>query len=68
MAVTRTSHELRDVESIPLEKDQVVHKEFRQGGLSQHDLDFLDNFPEDRKKAVIRKVDVGISILASRLY
>ena len=59
MAVARTSLELRDVESIPHEKNVVQHKEFRQGGLSQEDLDFVDHFPEDRKKKVIRKVDVS---------
>jgi hypothetical protein len=62
MGVTRTSSESRDVEQLPGEKDrkdQAIHDEFRQDGLSQDDLDFIANFPEEKKKRVIRKVDVS---------
>ena len=62
MAVTRASTESRDVEQVPPEKDQAIHDEFRQGGLSQEDLDFIANFPDDKKKRVIRKVDVGANL------
>lgn len=43
------------------EKSGIMHHEHAQGGLSQEDADFLNNFPEERKKAVIRKVDVSFS-------
>lgn len=62
MAVTRASLESRDVEQVPPEKDQAVHEEFRQGGLSQEDLDFLTNFSEERRKIVLHKVDVRIAL------
>ncbi|QGI77157.1 unnamed protein product [Fusarium fujikuroi] len=39
------------------EKSGIMHNEHAQGGLSQEDADFLNNFPEERKKAIIRKVD-----------
>ncbi|RKL19719.1 hypothetical protein BFJ68_g3198 [Fusarium oxysporum] len=42
------------------EKSGIMHNEHAQGGLSQEDADFLNNFPEERKKAVIRKVDTNI--------
>lgn len=61
MAVTRASLEVKDVESVPHEKDSVIHKEYQRTGMTQDDFDFLDNFPEDRKKKVIRKVDVRFS-------
>lgn len=60
MAGTRTSSDSRDIEQAPQEKDQAVHDEFRQGGLSQEDLDFLTNFSEERRKKVLRKVDVSL--------
>lgn len=41
------------------EKSGIMHNEHAQGGLSQEDADFLNNFPEERKKAIIRKVDVS---------
>ena len=40
------------------EKSGTMHAE-NIGGLSENDADFVKNFPEDRKKAVIRKVDVS---------
>jgi len=43
------------------EKSGIMHNEHAQGGLSLEDADFLNNFPEERKKAVIRKVDVSSS-------
>ena len=42
------------------EKSGTMHSE-HMGGLAQQDADFLNNFPEERKKAVIRKVDVSLS-------
>lgn len=58
MAVNRVSSEAADVEQLPKEKDVAVHDEYRRGGLSEDDLNFLDTFSEDRKKRVLRKVDV----------
>jgi hypothetical protein len=40
------------------EKSGTMHAE-HMGGLSENDADFVNNFPEDRKKAVVRKVDVS---------
>jgi hypothetical protein len=69
MAVTRASSESRDVEQVPHEKDQAVHDEFRQRGLAQEDVDFLANFSDERRKKVLRKVDVSLDtfLLPARL-
>lgn len=67
MAAVRASTGSRDLEQVPTEKDTAVHAEFRRGGLSQEDADFLANFSDERKKKVIRKVDVGVN-LKSGLY
>ncbi|KAK6711375.1 hypothetical protein SNK03_005765 [Fusarium graminearum] len=42
------------------EKSGTMHSEHMGGGLSQEDADFVNNFPEERKKAVVRKVDVSV--------
>ncbi|CAM1506073.1 Fc.00g057140.m01.CDS01 [Cosmosporella sp. VM-42] len=68
MATTRASPEILDVERAPLEKDHTVHKEYRGGGLAQDDLDFLDMFPKDRKKKVLRKVDLRLVPMLVLLY
>lgn len=41
------------------EKSGTMHSE-HMGGLTSEDADFLNNFPEERKKAVVRKVDVSV--------
>lgn len=48
-----------DVERVSHEKSAIMHSEHQRGGLLEGDFDFLRSFPEDRKKAIIRKVDVG---------
>lgn len=48
-----------DVERVSHEKSGIMHSEHQRGGLSEGDFDFLTTFPEHRKKAIIRKVDVG---------
>ncbi|WKT45547.1 MFS transporter superfamily [Fusarium oxysporum f. sp. vasinfectum] len=50
------------------EKSRIMHNEHAQGGLSQEDADFLNNFPEERKKAVIRKVDWRLIPMLVLLY
>lgn len=60
MAATRTSAGSRDLEAHPQEKDHAVHEEYSQNGLNQDDLDFVANFPDDRRKKVLRKVDVSV--------
>ena len=64
MAVQRNSLESRDLEQVPPEKDQAVHAEWSRGGISRDDIDFVANFPDDRKKKILRKVDVSQSTLA----
>lgn len=54
----RPSAESRDVEQSPLEKSHIIHQE-HSGSVSQDDADFLANFSEERKKRVVRKVDVS---------
>lgn len=54
----RPSAESRDVEQSPLEKGHIIHQEHC-GSVSQDDADFLANFSEERKKRVVRKVDVS---------
>lgn len=41
------------------EKSTMMHNEHSSNGLSHDDAEFLRLFPEERKKAVIRKVDVS---------
>ncbi|KAG4252881.1 hypothetical protein FPRO03_08330 [Fusarium proliferatum] len=50
------------------EKSGIMHNEHAQGGLSQEDADFLNNFPEERKKAIIRKVDWRLIPMLVLLY
>ncbi|WQF80838.1 Putative major facilitator superfamily, MFS transporter superfamily [Colletotrichum destructivum] len=58
MAVTRTSSDLSDVERVSHGKETVAHDECpRTSGMRPEDVEFLANFPEDRKKKTVRKVD-----------
>ncbi|QPC70605.1 hypothetical protein HYE68_001357 [Fusarium pseudograminearum] len=50
------------------EKFGTMHSEHMGGGLSQEDADFVNNFPEDRKKAVVRKVDMRLIPMLVLLY
>lgn len=59
MAVVRASSDRSDVEHVSHEKDYVTHHEYqRNGNLSPDDVAFLGNYPEDRRKKAVRKVDV----------
>lgn len=49
------------------EKTFVDHSEHQHGGLSEEDADFLNSFPEDRRKKIIRKVDVSALLVPSKL-
>ncbi|KAF9880183.1 major facilitator superfamily transporter [Colletotrichum karsti] len=69
MAVTRGSSDRSDVEQVPHEKDSVAHNEFqRNGALNTEDRDFLANFPDDRKKKAIRKIDFRLMPMLVLLY
>ncbi|ESU10106.1 hypothetical protein FGSG_03161 [Fusarium graminearum PH-1] len=50
------------------EKSGTMHSEHMGGGLSQEDADFVNNFPEERKKAVVRKVDMRLIPMLVLLY
>ena len=49
---------LRDVDSVPFEKETAMHHEDSRN-ISQDDVEFLANFSHERRKKVIRKVDVS---------
>lgn len=68
MATNRVSSESRDIEQIPQEKDTAIHNEYSRGGMSQGDIDFVANFPEDRKKKVLTKVDWRLIPMLVLLY
>ncbi|RSL87072.1 hypothetical protein CEP52_015633 [Fusarium oligoseptatum] len=57
-----------DVERVSHEKSGIMHSEHQRGGLSEGDFDFLRTFPEDRKKAIIRKVDLRLVPMLVLLY
>ena len=57
MAHHRNSSEIADLEDGPNEKIDYVHQE-NQRGLPAEDAEFLNNFSEERRKKVVRKVDV----------
>jgi hypothetical protein len=59
MTMQRSSFESHGLERIPPEKDQAVHAEWSRGVITQEDIDFVANFPNDRKKKILRKVDVS---------
>ncbi|RBQ74805.1 hypothetical protein FVER14953_20288 [Fusarium verticillioides] len=50
------------------EKSGIMHNEHAQNGLSQEDADFLNNFPDERKKTIIRKVDWRLIPMLVLLY
>ena len=61
MGVERSPSIRSDVEQASQAKDASKHSEFQhRGGMSQEDAEFLDNFPEAKKKKAVRKVDVSI--------
>jgi hypothetical protein len=48
-----------DIENAVVEKTSVDHKERRLGNMSPEDQEFLDNFPVEKQKRAVRKVDVS---------
>lgn len=58
----------RDVENVP-NKQHVIYDEdkssLNRSGLTVEDQEFLDNYPADRKKKLIRKVDVSFPTSSS---
>lgn len=68
MATNRVSSESRDIEQVPHEKDPAVHNEYSRGGLSQGEIDFVSNFPEERKKKILSKVDWRLVPMLVLLY
>ncbi|KAJ0383982.1 hypothetical protein COL922a_009320 [Colletotrichum nupharicola] len=69
MTAARASSDRSDIEHVAQEKDYVAHDEFQQNsGMSPEDADFLANFPEERKKKAVRKVDFRLVPMLVLLY
>ncbi|KAJ0282465.1 hypothetical protein CBS470a_007793 [Colletotrichum nupharicola] len=69
MTAARASSDRSDIEHVAQEKDSVAHNEFQQNsGMSPEDADFLANFPEERKKKAVRKVDFRLVPMLVLLY
>lgn len=68
MTTNRVSSESRDIEQVPHEKDPAIHNEFSRGGMSQEDIAFVANFPDERKKKILRKVDLRLVPMLVLLY
>lgn len=63
---SKTSNQDFDVEQVVDEKNQAIHEEFQTGALAPEDAEFLNNFPEKRRRAILCKVDVSRIFLDSR--
>jgi hypothetical protein len=61
MSSNQLRREKVDLEGSPNEKTDVFHNEHPRGGLSADEFEFLQTFPDDRKKKILRKVDVRFS-------
>ncbi|KAI8313760.1 major facilitator superfamily transporter [Colletotrichum sp. SAR11_59] len=69
MTAVRASSGRSDIEQVAQEKNSVAHSEFQQNsGMSPEDADFLANFPEERKKKAVRKVDFRLVPMLVLLY
>ncbi|KAI8259797.1 Major facilitator superfamily transporter [Colletotrichum sp. SAR11_239] len=71
MATVRASSDRsdNDIEHAAQEKNSVAHDEFQQNsGMSADDAEFLANFPEERKKKAVRKVDYRLIPMLVLLY
>ncbi|KAI8292867.1 Major facilitator superfamily transporter [Colletotrichum sp. SAR11_240] len=69
MTAVRASSDRSDIEHVAQEKNSVAHNEFQQNsGMSPEDADFLANFPEERKKKAVRKVDFRLVPMLVLLY
>jgi hypothetical protein len=49
-------------------KQEAHHNEFSKGG--QHDIDvqFIENFPQEKRKAILRKIDLRLPPFLALLY
>lgn len=47
---------------------EVNHNKYANVGLTQEETDFYENFPEDKRKKMIRKVDVRLVPVLALLY
>ncbi|RYP54402.1 hypothetical protein DL768_000819 [Monosporascus sp. mg162] len=57
------------IDPATLEKEDTLHSEFKvDNGMAREDAEFLNNFPEDKKKAVIRKIDYRLVPMLVLLY
>ncbi|KEY74775.1 hypothetical protein S7711_06673 [Stachybotrys chartarum IBT 7711] len=63
-----TDRKSLDVEAHHSEKAGVSHSERQLGGMTQEDFDFLNDFPEERKKTIIRKIDWRLVPMLVLLY
>ncbi|KAF7555164.1 hypothetical protein G7Z17_g2366 [Cylindrodendrum hubeiense] len=68
MTNNKASMEGTDLEAVVHEKSGVTHSEHRRGGLSPEDWEFLNTFPEDHKKKILRKVDWRLVPMLVLLY
>ncbi|KAL0944958.1 major facilitator superfamily transporter [Colletotrichum truncatum] len=69
MATTRLSSDRSDIEQVAQEKNSVSHDEFkRNSGMNPEDAEFLANFPDDKKKKAVRKVDFRLVPMLVLLY
>lgn len=63
-STTSIDKDLEKVEAI----EQYEHNKYANLGLSAEDADFFDNFPADKHKKMIRKVDVRLVPVLALLY
>ncbi|KAF6823705.1 major facilitator superfamily transporter [Colletotrichum plurivorum] len=69
MTTTRVSSDRSEVEHAAHEKHSVAHNEFQgNGAMNPEDADFLANFPEEKKKRAVRKVDFRLIPMLVLLY
>ncbi|RYP73962.1 hypothetical protein DL771_003273 [Monosporascus sp. 5C6A] len=57
------------IDPATLEKEEAMHSEFKvDNGMAREDAEFLNNFPKDKKRAVIRKIDYRLVPMLVLLY
>jgi len=69
MAVDRASSDRSDIENVSPEKESIQHDEYQiRGGMRPEDVEFLANFPEEKKKKAVSKVDHRLIPMLMLLY
>ncbi|KAH8894005.1 MFS transporter [Thozetella sp. PMI_491] len=70
MTIQSRLQDISGLDGIKGDEAGAMHKEqaLVSGGLSQDDLDFLSNFPEEKRKKVLAKVDLRVIPLLLFLY